>query len=173
MLTLPETQRLSWFKSLSDKQKQFLEQSFYLLKDVAYKHKEFYDFSFIVMPASKAYEGFVKDFLFAQKLISEKRYKGTRFRVGKALNPNLAMEDPDGFEALFDDLIDIFGNDHIPTQMWQTWKECRNKVFHYFYDQENAITLEEAEQKFQKILDTIKIVKESKIYKVQIYRQGF
>ena len=172
MYNLSELYKLNWFKSLPSTQRQLLEQSFYLLEEIGYNHREFYDYSFIVMPASKAYEGFVKDFLFLLKLISEKRYKGRRFRVGKALNPALGKSDPDKFEALFDDLIEIFGSEDVPNMMWKTWKQCRNQVFHYFYDEKKAISLYQAKEKLQRILKMIEVIQEFKVIRKMSYRFG-
>ncbi len=170
MLTLPEIQQKAWFQNLASTQKQLLEQSLYLIESFGNDGRQFYDYSFLVMPASKAYEGFIKDFLFGVNLISEKRYKGTRFRVGKALNPSLAAADPDEFEALFDDLVKLFGSDYIPNQMWDAWKECRNQVFHYFHDFNKAISLFEAKQKVAQVISVIELVTSSYLFQNSNYQ---
>ncbi|MGI5827695.1 MAG: hypothetical protein ACOX6V_01590 [Patescibacteria group bacterium] len=153
--TLETLHAKEWFKKLPASQRELLQQSFYLIEDIEYKKKTFYDYSFIVMPAAKAYEGFVKDMLFRLGLISEKRYTGKRFRVGKALNPALAQSDPNSFEALYDDLENLYHSKELPELLWQTWKECRNKIFHYFIDNTQHITLHEAKERLQQILTAI------------------
>jgi len=172
MEKLSNLEKKDWFKRLPITQRQLVEQSFYLLSEIGYKEIEFYDYSFIVMPASKAYEGFVKDFLFRNKLISEKRYKGNKFRVGKALNPALAEANPDGFENLYDDISELFKSEELANQMWETWKECRNQVFHYFHEQEKAINLYQAKGKLQKIIDTMELVYEFDVIVKAGYRFG-
>jgi hypothetical protein len=39
--------------------------------------------------------------------------------------------------------------------MWDTWKDCRNLLFHWFPNEQNAISLEEARARVQKIVDTM------------------
>lgn len=159
-MILAEIHQQDWFNYLNDCQKRLLEQSLVLSEEVTRLKEQFYDYSFLVMSASKAYEGFIKDFLLKHRLISQKRHDGKRFRVGKALNPAIAENNPDGFENLFDDLIELFGGKEIPMTMWETWKECRNEVFHYFQNQEKAITLVQAKEKIEKIIETIRLVYE-------------
>jgi hypothetical protein len=143
------------FNQLPFDQRELLSQSFSLLEDIVSDNKVFYDYSFVVMPASKAYEGFVKDLVYRLGLISEKRYRGKSFRVGKALNPQLAQSNPDQFEALYDDLERIYQSKELPEMLWQAWKECRNQVFHYFVDREKVINLNQAKQKLQQIMTAI------------------
>ena len=49
----------------------------------------FHDYSFVVFPTAKAYEGFLKKMFFDLGFITEEDYRGKRFRIGKALNPFL------------------------------------------------------------------------------------
>lgn len=153
--SLQDLHQKDWFQSLPTEQKELFQQSFILLEDTNYIQKTFYDYSFIVMPAAKAYEGFIKDLLFFLGLITKKRHQGNQFRVGKALNPNLAQEDPNKFEALYDDLARISNSDEVPKKLWQTWKNCRNKVFHYFAKHEKSISLYDAKNRLKQILSTV------------------
>jgi hypothetical protein len=161
-----------WFSRLSPPQKELLQQSFYLLDDASSSEKTFYDYSFIVMPASKAFEGFVKDILYSQSLITKKRYLGSRFRVGKALNPNLARDNPGGFENLYDDLTKLTNSEDIPHKLWDTWRQCRNQVFHYFAKREKRITMFDAKHRLQQILhainDTVHLLIPHKIAKLNL-----
>jgi hypothetical protein len=50
------------------------------------------DYSFIVAPAAKAYEGYLKEFFFRIGLIDKYTYQSDRFRVGKTLNPSLRFK---------------------------------------------------------------------------------
>lgn len=154
ILSLSQLYQKPWFAKLPITQKELLSQSFYLLDDVHFFQKTFFDYSFLVMPAAKAYEGYLKDKFLKLNLISKKRWEGHRFRIGKALNPELAKQDPDGFERLYDDLERIYGNQTAQCS-WQTWKLCRNRVFHYFNKEKQAISLTEAKQRLQMIIDSI------------------
>jgi hypothetical protein len=153
--TLAQLHQKHWYQLLPFPQKELLQQSFHLLDEFAYQSKNFYDYSFVVMPAAKAYEGFVKDLLRYLKLISQKRYEGNLFRVGKALNPALSKANPERYEALYDDLEKLSGSPEIPQLLWNTWKDCRNEVFHYFAQKDKNITLASARSKLHQVVYTI------------------
>lgn len=152
---LQNLQSQGWLKRLTLGQKDLLTQSLFLLSDMKAHPRKFYDYSFIVMPAAKAFEGFVKELLFKTGLISERKYKGDRFRVGKALNPELEHIPKLKRIALYDDLGNLFDNKEVPAKLWQTWKECRNRIFHFFPAFKQAITLREAEERLAQVFETI------------------
>ncbi len=89
---------------------------------------EISDYSFIVFPFAKAYEGFLKRFFWDVGLITEEEYFGDEIRVGRLLNPN------------YEDNTSIYkkvcghvkGSKDIPKRLWNAWKRGRNAVFHYF-----------------------------------------
>jgi len=93
------------------------------------KHRaEISDYSFIVFPFAKAYEGFLKRFFWDVGLITEDEYFGDEIRVGRLLNPN------------YEDNTSVYnrvcghakGNEGVPRRLWNAWKRGRNTVFHYF-----------------------------------------
>lgn len=99
----------SWWRNLNPDLKELLSQSFFLLDDVSRSERKFNDYSFIVFPAAKAYEGFLK-FVFLQKgFITKEDYYGTRFRVGKALNPQL--ENGYRNESVYDKIVVTCGGE--------------------------------------------------------------
>ncbi|NMC35897.1 hypothetical protein GYA49_02520 [Candidatus Beckwithbacteria bacterium] len=155
ILTLDYLHSKLWFQALPSAQKELLQQSLFILEDVDLSNKTFYDYSFIIMPAAKAYEGFVKDLLLKLQLISQAQYEGRRFRVGKALNPQLAQKAPDGHEILYDDLAQVFRSEEMAAMLWQTWKLCRNRIFHYFVKDKQHITLPDAKKRLQQIVITM------------------
>ena len=146
-----------WFENLPRGQRELLAQSVFLIKDVQTHKADFYDYSFVIMPAAKAYEGFVKDLVFGLGLISKKRYEGKRFRVGKALNPEMSRHNPDGFEILYDDLERVCQNPLIPKTLWQTWIDCRNRTFHYFVHNSIQVSLPHAIEKVEQIMAAIQM----------------
>jgi len=159
MVSLALLYTKSWFKKLPFIQKELISQSFYFLEDRSFVQSTFYDYSFIVMPAAKAYEGFLKDLFYKQGLISQERYLGNHFRVGKALNPELANQHPDGFERLFDDMVRIYSL-KIADLLWEAWKQSRNQIFHYFVKEEQTINLYEAKKRLNLICAAIEQVSE-------------
>ena len=131
----------TWLKYLDPGQKELVEISFYLSQEFADKN-HLQDFSFIVFPMAKAYEGFLKKVLLDLNLITHKVYYGRRFRIGRALNPDVSPNQRDQW-WLFDDLSRIF-NHGLAQEIWQTWLQCRNHVFHFFPNGEQKLNLEEA-----------------------------
>lgn len=88
------------------------------------------DYALIVFPASKAYEGFIKLYLLKLDLITKDTYNSKRFRIGRSLNPDVYPNQRDEW-WLYDDLEHQCGK-AVARQIWNTWLECRNRLFHYF-----------------------------------------
>ena len=134
-------QQAPWLKYLDPWQKNLVKTSFYLSEQFA-ENNYINDFSFVVFPMAKAYEGFLKKVLLDLNLISHKVYYGRRFRIGRALNPDVSPKQRDQW-WLYDDLCRIF-NQELAQNIWQTWLQCRNHVFHFFPNGEKELTLNEA-----------------------------
>lgn len=132
-----------WFKVLSEEQQRLIMVSVQLYeREYSQPEHTFADYSFVVFPMSKAYEGFLKDRLYELHLIKKSSYEGRRFRIGKALNPDISENAKDEY-WLYDDLAKMCGQE-MARELWDSWLVCRNQVFHYFPTQTNAITLETA-----------------------------
>lgn len=110
------------------------------------------DYSFLVSPISKAYEGFLKDFFLDIKLIDDFSYKSDRFRVGKTLNPSLRYKR----FSIYQKLIDIDENgEELAEILWNAWKYGRNEIFHYFPNALKNLTRQEAEERIYLVLSAI------------------
>lgn len=132
-----------WFQVLSEEQKRLITVSVELYeREYSQSEQKFADYSFVVFSMSKAYEGFLKDVLYELHLIKKNSYEGRRFRIGKALNPDISENAKDEY-WLYDDLAQMCGTE-MARELWDTWLICRNQVFHYFPTQTNTITLETA-----------------------------
>jgi len=143
-----------WFQKLEPQQRQLIETALILLeREQAGTTDKLPDYSFIVFPMAKAYEGFIKDFLLKRKLVTNKVYGSKRFRVGKSVNPDVNPKYR-GDDWVYDDLVQICGLD-LARQIWETWLECRNRVFHFFPGKNIILNLKAAEKKVNMILDTI------------------
>jgi len=114
----------------------------------------FHDYSFIVFPAAKAYEGFLKNLFYDLRFIDEEDFFGKRFRVGKALNPQLEKRYRDA-ESVYDRLVDFCQGNELADTLWDTWKEGRNMLFHWFPNERNAISYAEARLRIDKILEAM------------------
>lgn len=144
----------SWYSFVPHDISELLGESIYLLNAVETWDEKFHDYSFVVFPAAKGFEGFLKKFFLDLGLISNEDYYGKRFRIGKALNPNLEKE-LRGKEGVYDKLVNYCQGEDLANQLWDTWKRCRNSLFHWFPDEKTAISLSEAKICIDLVIDTI------------------
>jgi hypothetical protein len=138
---------------------ELIDQSKLLLEMSEKEPGRFKDYSFVVFPAAKAYEGFLKKIFFDAGFITESDYLGNRWRVGKALNPFLEKEIR--YESVYDKIVSRCGGNELADALWETWKTCRNLVFHFFPKEKNIVSLDGARQKLEMITAAItKAIKE-------------
>lgn len=141
--TLPSLPSQPWYQQLHPDQQQLLALAWQLYEDEARGHdQERVDYSFVVFPAAKAYEGYLKDMLLALHLISAVDHASRRFRIGRALNPDVGNGQRDEW-WLYDDLSGYCGEE-LGRQLWETWLVCRNHLFHYFPGEAHFLSLSEA-----------------------------
>lgn len=145
---------------LSIGQKGLIEEGLYLLNDVkTHPDINISDYSYLVFPFAKAYEGFLKKLFLDLGFIPQQVYEGDHFRIGKALNPHL--EKILRHESIYDKITYLCGNRDLADELWNVWKKGRNLVFHYFPHNFRALTLAEAENIINEILIVMeKAVKE-------------
>ncbi|PIS08830.1 hypothetical protein COT75_05120 [Candidatus Beckwithbacteria bacterium CG10_big_fil_rev_8_21_14_0_10_34_10] len=141
-------------------QKALIKQSFYLLKWAESNKDKLADYSFLVMPAAKAYEGFLKQLFFDLKLISKENLSNDHFRVGMALNPELEQVERLRHKCLYNEICQECGEE-TAQMLWQTWKKCRNRLFHYFPQLQQVFTLKEAEERLREIVKAIDLAYQS------------
>lgn len=122
-----------------------------------------HDFSFIVFPLAKAYEGFLKKWLFANHLIDENDYLSDHFRLGKALNPSLEKRFRDR-DYVYDKIVANCSDPHLADRLWDAWKQCRNLVFHYFPNHQHFLsTAAEAQARLDQLDSVMSAALETKI----------
>lgn len=110
------------------------------------------DYSFLVSPVAKLYEGFLKDFFLKIGIISEDEYESDRFRVGKTLNPSLRYKRFSVFQKLSDSHEK---GEELAETLWDAWKFGRNEIFHYFPGNYKNLTKQEAEDRIGLLLKAI------------------
>jgi len=145
----------SWYKYLDLHQQELVDVSFSLLNKKALL-TDLKDFSFLVFPTSKAYEGFLKKVFYDLNLINKEIYQGRRFRIGRAFNPDVRSYQRDE-DWLYDNIELKFGRE-VARQLWETWLQCRNRVFHYFTTEKQALNFDEAMQKINMIIKSMQLV---------------
>ncbi len=100
------------------------------------------DYSYLVFPYAKLYEGFLKQLFLDLKIIREQEYLGEHFRVGKVLSPNLAHLLK--AKSAYGQLAKTYGQE-VADKLWFAWKQGRNMVFHYFPHNLRRLSYDDAE----------------------------
>jgi hypothetical protein len=143
-----------WYSYLERDLQELLEESLQLIKDVPTWDSDFHDYSFIVFPSAKAYEGFLKKMFIDLGFITRDDYYGRHFRIGKALNPQLEEKFREK-ESVYDKIVNFLKDKQLADELWETWKNCRNLIFHWFPDEKNAVSFEEAVDRVEEIIYAI------------------
>ena len=133
-------------------QKDLIREGNYLISMAETHGYRFKDYSFLVFPYAKAYEGFLKQLFLDLDFISHLDYISDHFRIGKFLSPHL-------IERLGDRSIyakiQRSGGDDLAREIWDVWKRGRNEVFHYYPHNIKKLSFEEAKSLNQEILHTM------------------
>lgn len=144
----------SYWDYLSPHQRDLLREGSYLYQEIFKDGKyNFQDYSFLVFPFAKAFEGFIKQYLLDIGVISDIQYRSDHIRIGKLLSPefNNKYQKDDSIYSL---LVQIVGKD-LCDMIWMTWKYCRNQVFHYYPHNNKSLSLNEAKERIDLIVSTL------------------
>lgn len=157
---------------LSQPQKDLIDQGKFIIEEIAEEGKyNFKDYSFVVFPFAKAYEGFLKQILLDIGFISKDDYFSDHFRLGKVLSPNL--ERKLGIHSVYKKICDN-SCDKVADDIWMTWKSGRNQVFHYFPHNLKCLTFSEADAIIVQIISTMEeVVNTFEILRVKNKIRGF
>lgn len=138
---------------LSSEQQDLLTEGRYLMNDVIKDHAySFKDYSFLIFPFAKAYEGYLKKLFLDLKFISHLDYISDHYRLGKFMSPNLLGKL--GERSLYKKIQNASTTD-MANMIWDTWKMGRNQIFHYFPHNFKAVSFDEAGQIISEIEGTI------------------
>ncbi len=152
-----------WFSFLDHGQVDLLLQSRELYqREVKQPTSDYHDYSFVVFPMAKCFEGFLKKYLYSLDLISQASYEGDHFRIGKSLNPDLPerYRNHDWVVGALDQRLGVVSDGPYKEQrlsrvLWNCWKNSRNLLFHYFPQHQNFITLDQAKNRMSDIIYAI------------------
>ncbi len=138
---------------LSQTQKDLISEGEYLMNDII-KHQsyKFKDYSFLIFPYAKAYEGYLKQLFKEIDFISHLDYISDHLRLGKLMSPNLIGRL--GNRSLYKKIQEKTSKE-LADRIWETWKLGRNQIFHYFPHNLKAVSFEEAEQIVARIIETM------------------
>ena len=144
----------SWWNYIEEDLRELLGEAQTLSNKVETWDEKFHDYAFVVFPAAKAYEGFLKKLFLDLEFITEDDYYGKRFRVGKALNPNLEKFLREK-ESVYDKVVEYCQGKELADKLWEAWKESRNLIFHWFPNEKRAITFPEAKERIIMIVNAM------------------
>jgi len=148
----------SFWSYLSQGQKDLLEEGLYLMDDIVRDQAyQFKDYSFLVFPFAKSYEGFLKKIFRDKKLISRLDYISDHLRLGKLMSPNLIGKL--GPDSLYLKIQNQYSQP-LADKIWNVWKNGRNQIFHYFPHNTNAITFSQSREICLNIIRTMEEVHE-------------
>jgi hypothetical protein len=136
----------------SSTQKDLIQEGNYLMTMVSKQGYQFKDYSFLVFPYAKAYEGFLKQLFLDVGFISHLDYISDHFRLGKFLSPHLIVK-LDGRSLYLK--IQQQSGDELAEKIWGVWKKERNEIFHYYPHNIKRVTYEAAESMNEEILHTM------------------
>jgi hypothetical protein len=160
METIEQLEKRTWWSYLGDDLQKLIYTSEFIYRAVESwggalpgGKKQFADYSFVVFPAAKAYEGFLKKLFLDLNFITEEDYYGKHFRIGKALNPSLPKELRRN--GVYDKIAQYCQGKQLADNLWEAWRLSRNLTFHWFPNEKNNITLAEAGDRINMIIDVI------------------
>ncbi|PWU23764.1 hypothetical protein C5B42_01915 [Candidatus Cerribacteria bacterium 'Amazon FNV 2010 28 9'] len=142
-----------WYMFMTPQERTLADLSSELFDREERLHSSYADYSFVVFPLSKAYEGFLKEFLFHLKLIDATEYAHREFRIGRSLNPDIPVRHQDEY-WLYGKLVATCGEE-LSRKLWNIWLEARNHLFHYFPDAQHNISLAQAKELLLKLSTTM------------------
>ncbi len=141
------------------------EDSYKLYNRYSEMHSPLSDYSFIVFPLAKAYEGILKKILVKTGVLTEAEL---------LQNPNITINrfyNPLEKGAIYQTLKDKTRDKVIPHVIFSVYQECRNQILHYDQYRDNRIdNIEGAYFFMQRIEDAI--VKAFNTFKYPIIRIG-
>lgn len=140
---------------LSDYQKALIMDGEMLLEHSNLLKKNVSDYSFLVFPFSKAYEGFLKKFFLDIGLIKQDEYYSDEIRIGRLLNPGYMKKNGGGL--YFSLCKHEKGGQELSDVLWGVWKKGRNEVFHYFPHNFKKLTYEEALGIIQEVVKAMEL----------------
>lgn len=148
---------LEWFQYLDYPMQQLVRTSISLSEELKPPHKQIADYSFLVFPMAKAYEGFLKKFLIDTNVLHAHIVDEPHFRIGRSLNPQLPHRLRDE-QWVYDDLVGkctVMGGDQLADTLWTAWTEARNGVFHYWSVRPLNLSYPQACESIERLIQAI------------------
>jgi hypothetical protein len=121
-------------------------------------NKEIKDFSYLVFPWGKLYEGFLKKIFLDLGFITSEDYYGNDIRIGKLLSTGGRNIPPHRLSIVKElSSTKVFG-ENLTKIMRGVWKNSRNLVFHFFPDNFYKIDLVTSRKRINETIKCMEIV---------------
>lgn len=116
------------------------------------------DYSYLVFPWGKLYEGFLKKIFLDLNLITPEDYFGNEVRIGKLLSSGQGNKPPHRL-SLIKELSSskVFG-ESLTKVMRMVWRNSRNTVFHFFPNNVYKLDLETAKKRISEVVKCMDLV---------------
>lgn len=149
----PEDLYGDFWAYLSKPQQNLILEGNYLLNNIIRQNPyTFQDYSFIVFPYAKAYEGYLKKIFYDAGFISHLDYISDHLRLGKLMSPNISERLGD--RSLYTKLKNTV-NEDLANMVWDAWKLGRNEIFHYFPHNLRSVSITQAEAIVNQLIQTM------------------
>ncbi|MDO8451978.1 MAG: hypothetical protein Q7S76_03855 [bacterium] len=149
----------SLWRYFSEEENQLARDGELLLEDRdSHPNQHLSDYSYLVFPFAKLYEGFLKQLFLDVHVISERDYRSDHFRIGRVLSPNLIRRlgrSPNGTPRSAYAQLDTRYGEGLAADLWNAWKKARNLVFHYYPHNYRALSLDQAKELVRLIIRTM------------------
>ncbi|MBI2414846.1 type II toxin-antitoxin system RnlA family toxin [candidate division WWE3 bacterium] len=110
------------------------------------------DYSYLVFPFAKAYEGFLKQLFLDLGLIHEEDFYSDDIRIGRILNPIFINKDFSVYSKL--KKYSKTGEE-TAERLWKIWTHGRNQLFHYYPHNFRRLSSYEANKIIKEMLDAM------------------
>jgi hypothetical protein len=138
---------------LSEMQRDLILEGQFLMNEIVKNQAyQFKDYSFLIFPFAKAYEGYLKKLFRDLKFISHLDYISDHLRLGKLMSPNLVGKL--GERSLYKKIKEATTKE-LADRIWDIWRRGRNQIFHYFPHNLKAISFLHAKYIVDEFLATM------------------
>jgi len=116
------------------------------------------DFSYLVFPWGKLYEGFLKKIFLDLKFITPEDYYGNDIRIGKLISSGIGDKPPHRLSIYREISSNKILGENLTKIIKGVWKNSRNMVFHFFPNNVYSIDLETAKKRINETVKCMELV---------------
>jgi len=147
------------WKYLTQEMKELVVEGEALLKSCQLSGEiEVKDFSYLVFPWGKLYEGFLKKVFLDLNFITSEDYYGNEVRIGKLLSTGMGNKPPHRLSIVNELSSSKILGENLTKVMRGVWKNSRNSVFHFFPDNVYKLDLDTAKKRINEVVKCMELV---------------